>query len=295
MPAGKLTQPLKWPGGKNYLAKQIIGMMPPHLHYVEPYFGGGAVLLQRDPNRDWFIDEAWTRTNGEKVPAQLKGCSEVVNDINDHLTNFWQVLQHPLRFTRFVQLCEVTPFSEREYRKASSQGHDPSDDPVLSAWQFFIQCRQSRSGMMKDFATLTRNRTRSRVNEQASAWWNCVDGLADVHARLKNVVILNQPALDVIRSQDGANTLFYLDPPYVHETRATKDLYAHEMSGDQHVELLQALHKIGGKFLLSGYHCEMYDDAAELYGWRCTDIEIDNKLAGGKTKSKEIECVWRNF
>jgi DNA adenine methylase len=34
-------------------------------------------------------------------------------------------------------------------------------------------------------------------------------------------VILNQPAIEVIRQQDGEATLFYLDPPYLHETRAT--------------------------------------------------------------------------
>ncbi len=37
----KLTQPLKWHGGKSYLAKKIIELMPPHLHYVETHFGGG--------------------------------------------------------------------------------------------------------------------------------------------------------------------------------------------------------------------------------------------------------------
>ena len=35
-----------------------------------------------------------------------------------------------------------------------------------------------------------------------------------VHARLKRVVVLNRDALDVIRTQDGPGTLFYLDPPY---------------------------------------------------------------------------------
>ena len=38
----QLTPPLKWPGGKHYLAKGIIDLMPPHTHYVESYFGGGA-------------------------------------------------------------------------------------------------------------------------------------------------------------------------------------------------------------------------------------------------------------
>ena len=44
-----LIQPLKWWGGKHYLAPKIIALMPPHLHYVEPYAGGLAVLLEKDP------------------------------------------------------------------------------------------------------------------------------------------------------------------------------------------------------------------------------------------------------
>lgn len=52
----KLTGPLKWHGGKSYLADWIISLMPKHLHYVEPYAGGLAVLLAKDPNderHDW--------------------------------------------------------------------------------------------------------------------------------------------------------------------------------------------------------------------------------------------------
>ncbi len=45
----RLTQPLKWHGGKRYTAQKIINLMPRHLSYVEPYCGGCAVLLNRDP------------------------------------------------------------------------------------------------------------------------------------------------------------------------------------------------------------------------------------------------------
>ncbi len=291
MPSGKLTPPLKWPGGKHYLAKRIIAMMPTHLHYVEPYFGGGAVLLQRDPKRDWLIDEDWKLKNGEKVPAHLKGCSEVVNDINGDLTNFWQVLQSVDDFAEFKRIVDAVPPSEFELDFASIE----SESAVERAVSFFIRCRQSRSGMAKDFMTLTRNRTRGRVNEQANAWWGCVEGLADVHARLRNVVILNRSALDVIQSQDGEHTLFYLDPPYMHDTRSTTDLYAFEMDPGDHAMLLEVLSGIKGKFLLSGYHNALYDGAAKLHGWNCTDVEIDNKLAGGKKKAKEVEAIWRNY
>jgi DNA adenine methylase len=47
----KLNQPLKWWGGKHYLAKKIIDLMPRHLHFVEPYAGGLAVLLEILPAR----------------------------------------------------------------------------------------------------------------------------------------------------------------------------------------------------------------------------------------------------
>ena len=69
--AVKGSLPLKWHGGKQYLADKIISLMPPHIHYVEPYFGGGAVLFRKDGT----------------------GSSEVVNDLNKELSTFWKVLQ----------------------------------------------------------------------------------------------------------------------------------------------------------------------------------------------------------
>ena len=42
--ASSIVQPLKWHGGKNYLARHIVALMPRHVHYCESFFGGGAVL-----------------------------------------------------------------------------------------------------------------------------------------------------------------------------------------------------------------------------------------------------------
>jgi DNA adenine methylase len=95
-----LTPPLKWHGGKGYLADRIIGLMPPRcanpnapdpgdsgwLHYVEPYAGGLAVLLAMDP----------------------AGISEVVNDRHGDLTNFWRVLRLWADFVQLKQAAEAT-------------------------------------------------------------------------------------------------------------------------------------------------------------------------------------------
>ncbi len=288
-----LTQPLKWHGGKYYLRKWIVGLMPPHLHYVEPFFGGGGILLARDPDRDWMS------TGEPKLPAALKGCSEVANDLHGELTNFWRVLQNADDFEAFRQRIELTPFSEVEFEDALNASADAepadSENRVDRAVRFFILARQSRQGLMKDFATLSRNRTRGGINEQVNAWLGVIDGLPDVHQRLRNVVILNQDACDVIRKQDGQNTLFYCDPPYVHETRSTTGEYAFEMTEEQHRKLLDVLAGIEGRFMLSGYPSELYSEWEQRHGWKRHEFLIDNKAAAGKVKETKTECLWCNF
>lgn len=269
-----LTPPLKWHGGKHYLADQIIALMPRHLHYVEPFFGGGAVLLHKNPD----------------------GVSEVVNDINRELTNFWRVLQYPGSFERFKRRIEAVPFSEIEWKESERGSISAAGEAdVEAAIDFFIRARQSRQGLMKDFATLSRNRTRRNMNEQVSAWLTAIEGLSDVHRRLSQVVVLTRNATEVIRQQDGKSTLFYCDPPYLHETRVTTSDYAFEMTIQQHRELLATLGGIKGYFLLSGYPSALYEEFAQHFGWNVHKIEIDNKASGQGEKPIKTECVWMNF
>ncbi len=269
MSTTKHAPPLKWHGGKHYLAARIVGLMPPHGHYVEPFAGGLAVLLAKNP----------------------VNVSEVVNDRNRDLTNFWRVLQDADQFDRFRRAVEAIPFSAVEWHDAADRLTDP--DPVPRAVAFFVRCRLSLAGRMRDFAPLSRTRTRGGMNEQASAWLSAVDGLAAVHARLRRVVILDRDALDVIRQQDGPETLFYLDPPYLPRTRTAPDVYAHEMTADDHRQLLDAVKRVQGKVMLSGYPSPLYDET--LTGWARHNFDLPNNSAGGRSKRRMTECVWSNF
>ena len=267
----KITQPIKYHGGKFYLAERIIALMPKHLHYVEPYFGGGAVLLAKDPT----------------------GTSEVVNDISGQLTDFWKCLQGLAEFREFSRIVQAIPFSEYEWKCRLGNG-EFTTCRVANAVNFFVRSRFSRQGLCKDFATLSRNRTRRGMNEQASSWLTAVDGLPDVHERLRGVVILNRDALDVIRQQDGPKTLFYLDPPYMHETRAGGG-YSHEMSDEEHEQLLVTLQHVQGKFLLSCYPSKLYEKYTRENSWNVADFKIDNKASGAKTKKIATERIITNF
>jgi DNA adenine methylase len=281
----RLVQPLKWHGGKHYLATKIIGLMPRHLCYVEPFAGGLAVLLARDPEDP----RLWVR---ESPPAHLRGVSEHVNDLDGRLTNFWRVLQRPETFGRFQRAVAAVPFSEVEWADAEARLDDP--DPVEAAVAFFVRNRMSLAGRMGAFTGITRTRTRGGRNAEVNAWWGAVEGLPAVHARLSAVIVYNRPALDVVRSDDGPQTLFYLDPPYLHQTRAATTAYGpFEMSEADHAELLRVLRACQGKVMLSGYRSALYD--RELAGWERHDFELANHAAGGNSKRRMTECLWCNF
>lgn len=261
---------LKWHGGKSYLAAKIRGLFPPHTRYCEPYFGGGSVLFAGD---------------GE-------GVAEFANDLNTHLWNFWSVMRSESGFYKFKQMIECTPFSEQEFAFCST--FPDSDEAEVAAVKFFVRNRQSRQGLGRDFATPT-SRLRRGMNENVSAWLSAVEGLPEFHARLKRVEIRSQHAIDFIRELDSPGTLFYCDPPYLHETRVTTGEYQHEMSESDHESLLSELSGITGKFAMSGYNSKLYSDYMHANKWIRHEFYIDNKASGKKSKETKIECVWTNF
>jgi DNA adenine methylase len=286
----RLTQPLKFFGGKRYLASRIISLFPRHLHYVEPFAGGLAVLLARDPD-----DPALQMGTG----GSSKGTSEIVNDLDGALANFWRVLGDPALFPEFFRQVNAIPVSRELWEEASEDVGEmihrmsAGSTSIAAAVAFFVHCRQSRAGMRKGFTTLSRNRTRRGMNGNVSEWLGAVDGLPDVHARLRRVVVENMDAGKLIRREDEATTLYYCDPPYLHSTRTTTDGYQHEMSEEQHRELLDTLLACKGKVILSGYDNPLYSQM--LAGWTRHDFEIANHAAGGASKRRMVECLWCNF
>lgn len=271
-----ITQPLKYPGGKHYLASKIVAIAEsvPHLAYVEPFAGGLSVLLAKDP----------------------EGVSEVVNDLDGQLMDFWQTLIDPKKFKRFRRWAEVTPFSESLWKQSTRSTNANHPDQAIRAWWFFIRCRFSMAGRKKDFAVLSRTRVRRGMNEQVSAWLTAVEGLPAVHERLKRVVALNRPAIDVIKSQDGKQTLFYCDSPYVHGTRASTTEYGEfEMTDDQHQELVDTFLGIKGRAIVSGYAHKIYNVLHRKHGWKKRTFNLPNNAAGGAEKRRMTEVVWTNF
>lgn len=258
-----MKSPLKYHGGKSYIAKKIVALMPPHKRYLEAFSGGLSVLLAKP----------------------YEGISEYANDLNDELSNFWRVLaQTPDRMLRALW---GTPLSQSEWLAAQA-AHQT--DSVKRATAFFIKARMSRQGLGRDYCTPT-SRTRRGMNENVSAWLSAVDGLPEIHERLRRVEIWCRPAVEAIQKLDSEDTLIYCDPPYLESTRKSGGEYGqYEMSLDQHIELLECLKNIKGKFLLSGYDSELYNS----YGFERVEFSVPKHSSSSKKKEKKVEVVWKN-
>ena len=222
---------LRYYGGKWRLAKWIIGYFPPHDIYVEPFSGAASVLLQ-------------------KAPSEI----EVLNDIDGELVNFFKMLRD--RQPELTRLISLTPFSQAEYRLS----YEPSEDPLEQARRYYVRSWQGFGG----FRTGWRRQMSIARGTTVVADWNNVKHLPLVAARLKQVFVESQDALEIIEHYDRPGTLFYVDPPYLPNTAERRRRgrgYAHDIDEGYHNTLLELLVTLEGNVVLSGYHSETYDNA----------------------------------
>ncbi|WP_229829776.1 DNA adenine methylase, partial [Deinococcus ficus] len=257
-----------WYGGKYSHLDWLLPLLPSATHYCEPFGGSAAVLINRQPS-----------------PV------ETYNDLDSEVVNFFKVLRdHPDELIRQIGL---TPFSREELRSASHESTVGLTE-VERARRFFVRARQVRTGLAQ---TASEGRwahclltSRANMAGAVSRWLGSVEGLSEIVQRLLRVQIENAPAVEVIRRYDSPETLFYCDPPYIHESRGDKKAYIHEMTDEQHAELAEALHKVKGKVAISGYHSKLMDD---LY--RDWDFIESNERIIHSTKDSRTEVLWVNY
>jgi len=262
-----LRPPVKWHGGKYYLAKRIVSLFPPHRIYLEAFGGGASVLLNT-------------------APVEV----EAYNDLDLKITRLFRVLRN--QGQEFIEHVQLVPYSEHEFKCAAQYPQDASD--LVKAVCDFVRWRQSFGGRGETWSCTTR-RARGGMAGDVNAWWTAIDHLPEIIDRLRRVEILSQPAIDAIRRFDHPDTLIYCDPPYLHETRApnSRDVYGIEMTEKQHVELGEILKACVSKVVISGYPSKLYED---IFGsWRRVEFDIANHAAGGRKKSRKCETLWLNW
>lgn len=273
-PIQKLTKPKKliafgWYGGKYSHLDWLLPQLPECLHYCEPFAGSGAVLLNKQPS-----------------PV------ETYNDIDGEVVNFFKVLRE--QKDALIEQIALTPFSREEFGIACEL--DPDLTAVERARRFYIRARQVRTGLAQT-ASIGRwanckNTSRAGMSGVVSRWLGGVKQLDFIAERLLRVQIENRPAIDIIKLYDSKETLFYCDPPYIHETRGDTKSYGFEMTDFNHRELSESLNKINGLAAVSNYECELMEELYPSTKW--TKIYGPKKTIHS-TKDVRTEVLWVNY
>ena len=257
-----------WYGGKFSHLDFILPHIPSDAsHFCDVYGGSAAVLINLPP-----------------YPA------ETYNDLDSELVNFFRTLRN--QGSRLIKAISLTPFSREELIRACEPAKNLSR--LERARRFYVRARQTRTGLAQKSSegrwahcVLT---SRAGMSGAVSRWLGSIDGLPEIVQRLQRVQIENAPALDVIRRYDTEETVFYLDPPYVHSTRGDVSSYGYEMTDDQHAALGEVLRGIRGRAVLSGYRTDLYDDI--FRGWK--RVDAPERLCNSVRKPRR-ESLWLNF
>lgn len=265
-----MTKPvLKWAGGKRQLLSEIYARFPSeYRHYHEPFFGGGAVFFDLEPD------------------------DGTINDTNPRLVNFYEVVRdHPDKLVsrlRNFRDPEAEPVADQAFsseswkgkeveqyfyqqrarfnRRAYADGEWPATekDRIEEAALLFYLNRTCYNGLYRENSSGGFN---VPIGRYADPDWVMADRIRGASRSLADTDIRNDDfeyVLDVVDTND----LVYLDPPY-QPMSATADFAEYSAEGfgkaDQErlLAMVKQLNERGVYFVLSnsGVMYEMYDDA----------------------------------
>lgn len=263
----KLTQNIR-----QFLPEWMVGRMwepPPNAWFVEPFFGSGAAGLR-------FL---------EHVQPSI---SVWINDIDYGMYAIWHSVMHDTKtLIRYVR--EFQPAKEIFYELKAADG-TRSNCIARDAFHKIALHRMSVSGFGAKAGGPIGGKKQDKAYTVGCRWTpgaieQAIYNAKETLRRFRQVRITNIHFRDVLRDVTDSS-LIYLDPPYYVKGG---QLYAHNMSHEEHVELATLLENTRADWRLS------YDDCPEireLYAWASfqeLEIRYTNAVTDKKRpKNREL-------
>ncbi|HUM45256.1 MAG TPA: DNA adenine methylase [Fervidobacterium sp.] len=253
-------------GGKSNLLKPLLSILPEHVVYVEVFGGAGNLLLNKKPVHN-----------------------EIINDVDDDIVNLFTVVSRDDTFEQFNKIIQSLPYSRTVHQKMREIlkepfEYNPFEPNVQRAVAYYYFKNSSVSGM-GGFGV-----TRSGNHVISISYANKLDKLKQVRERLRKVIVEHVDFEECIRKYDTPDTLFFLDPPYLN----AEHYYKHGFTIEDHKRLLNLLPTIKGKFILTTYRNELYENA--LRNFYCLTVSnVKHSAANMKKKDRVEECIYTNF
>lgn len=223
----KFYSPLRYPGGKNKLAKFVARICERNGingHYIEPYAGGASVALHLLFNR--YVSEI------------------TINDIDRSIYAFWySVLHHTDRLCDLIRKTEINIDNWKKNRG--------------------IQKNKNKSSLLRlGFSTLFLNRTNisgiinggviGGLEQKGEYKLDCRFNKKEIIKRIRSIAqnkkhihIYNLDTLELIKiiqkESKNSSTIFYFDPPYYIKG---KSLYVNYYKVKDHLKVSEQIKKI---------------------------------------------------
>ncbi len=249
-------------GSKFILSRKLLGMIPPHHTYIEPFCGSAAMFF-----------------------AKQSAKVEILNDLNHNITTLFRILRDPVKREKLCELITLTPYSREEYTIA--QDYRDEKDEMVRTWKFLILSNMGFAGKQR---YKTGWKTEYQEYRTISVWNRLPNRLTIAAQRLKNAQIDNRPAIDVLQRTDHKEAFHFIDPPYPYYSFETpKHCYDFSMTDEEHIELIEVLKNLTGKAMITMYQNEIYDQLLD-HGYH--KIEVNNK---DMQKNTKIETVYMNY
>jgi DNA adenine methylase len=257
-----LRSPLRWVGGKYRVREKIIAKFPPHVCYVELFSGAAWVLFGKPPETSK---------------------SEVLNDLDGELINFWRVVKHrPAEFTEAASWLLASRELFEEWRQFPGVAGE-----VTRAIRFYSVLRLAFG------AKRINNHFGMQRSQRPQLQWPFLrDEVEKVIERLR-LVWLERLSWDrCLHVYDRKDTFFYVDPPY--RVKASRN-YRHFFTDQDHARLADELLACKGRWLLS-YNDD--DFIRQLYRRRGITIEtlaVRYALQGRGSWKNARKLLIRNY
>ena len=256
-----MNSPVKWVGSKRQLKHKIIELFPKHICYCEPFFGGGSVFFEKQPSK-----------------------IEVINDIDNNLINFFNVLR--TNKNEIIDRINDSLISRELFLEYRQSKWDELDN-IERAFRFFYITKCSFGGLFRfnqkgecnsPFAGSPDPKAKSSLYSK-----NTFKALEEAKKRLQGVIIENLDYKDILRLYDRPTTLFFFDPPY-----DTDYTYGIKFDYD---ELLDKCRDIKGFFILT-LNGEMKDKFKEF---NIIDSEVNYSVTCKTGNNKKEEIIIMNY
>lgn len=260
-----------YPGSKAKTIQNILPHLPYTDRYCEPFGGTGSVLLARN----------WSRL-------------EVYNDRCSGVTAFFRVCRVAKTRDALAERLSNLIHSREEFIWCKKEWKNAEDDIERAArWYYMVVC--SFGSHMRAFG-----RSKDPKALFAPKLHNYIELFYPLHDRIKNTQIENLDWRQCFKDYDHPDMVWYIDPPYY---RTNAGMYEHELSSDEHIEMLNRIMDLQGFVAVSSYPNELYGsyDWDKIVTWEQNSTALgiaftkSNNLLGYQDelkRQKAMEVLW---